>query len=472
MTKDQFFNLQNFYLVGIKGVAMTSIAQCLLDAKKYISGTDVKQNFVTKKILDNLNIQIQTNFKHDLPEKTDCVIYTAAHDGIDNFLVQQAIKKNIPAISQAEALSYFFNNKKGLAVCGVGGKSTVSAMLAWTLIKLNQNPSYSIGVGNIPKLNKTGNFNNESEFFIAEADEYVIDPKAPDKKEPIKPRFSFLKPYLTICTNLKFDHPDVYKNFEHTQQIFLNFFAKTKSYLVVNADNKILVELTKNLNKKIISFGESAKSDFRLIKYKSLAGQTNSEFIFQNSVYKLKLTVPGKFNVFNSLTCIAACVSLGFEIKDCVKALEDFPSTQRRFELVKEKNDIKFYDDYAHHPSEVKAAIQALNEWYPNNKKIIAFQPHTYSRTKALFDDFITAFADADEVLLLDIFSSAREAADENVTSDKLAQAIKQQYPDKKISNLKNIDNLAKFFSNLEKNSVAITLGAGDIYEVYDNISI
>ena len=203
----------NFFLVGIKGVAMTAIAQILIDAKKRVSGSDVEENFVTQDILKKLNIDILNGFETEIPKDTDYVIYTAAHNGPFNPQVIAAKKKNIPALSQAEVLAKFFNLKKGIAVCGVEGKSTVSAMIAWILEITGRNPSFSIGVGNIPGLNKTAKWDQDSDLFVSEADEYVIDPSCIERHEKIIPRFSFLKPFTTVCTNLKFDHPDVYKDF-------------------------------------------------------------------------------------------------------------------------------------------------------------------------------------------------------------------------------------------------------------------
>ena len=231
-------SFENFYLVGIKGVAMTSMAQLLVDAKKTVSGSDVEEKFVTQEILDQLQVKIDLNFTAPLPADTDCVIYTAAHQALKNPQVEQAINKKIPAISQAEAVASLFNQQLGIAVCGVGGKSTVSAMISWILNDLKHDFSFSVGVGNIPGINKTGQWKPSAKYFAIEADEYVINPQA-NGEEKIIPRFSFLKPKLTVCTNLKFDHPDVYRDFEHTKQVYNDFFRQIKpdGQLIVNYDD-------------------------------------------------------------------------------------------------------------------------------------------------------------------------------------------------------------------------------------------
>ncbi|MBD3279695.1 MAG: UDP-N-acetylmuramate--L-alanine ligase [Candidatus Pacebacteria bacterium] len=459
---------QNFYLVGVKGVAMTSIAQCLIDAGKHVQGSDVAADFVTKKILDRLQLKINNGFDHHLPAQIQAVIYTSAHQAKQNPQVQQAIKQGLPVYSQAEALAEFFNQKKGVAVCGVGGKSTVSAMITWILTNSKHQPSFSVGVGEILGLSKTGQWSPQSEYFIAEADEYVIDPQVPAKQR--RPRFSFLKPYITVCTNLKFDHPDVYQDFAHTKKTFKQFFAQLKpnGKLIINGDNPDLQELA---NEQAISFGEQNHNNWQLSDYQVRQGSTHSTIKHQDQSYSLQLQIPGKYNALNAVAAITACQVLGTPVQKALLALAKFRSTKRRFEFIGEKNQTKYYDDYAHHPSEVKAAIQALNEWFPDRRKIIAFQPHTFSRTKKLFDQFVTAFAQAQEVVMIDIFASAREEFDATISSDLLCKAIEQQYPRIKTNNLSTIHNLAQYLeTQLKPGDVCLTLGAGDIYEVHDLI--
>lgn len=458
----------SFYFVGIKGVAMTSLAQMLIDTGKTVVGSDVEQEFVTEKKLKELNIQID-NFELPLPENIDCVVYTAAHQGVDNPQVKWAMENNIPTFSQAEAIASLFNQKQGLAVCGVGGKSTVSAMIAWIMTSIELNPSFSVGVGNIPGLEKTGAW-TDSQYCVAEADEYVIDPNAPEKGEEITPRFSFLKPYVNVCTNLKFDHPDVYRDFDHTKEVYKKFFEQTSSngFLVVNADDEELMAIAKQVDKKIVSFGENEAADFRLVDYTSAEGSTKGSFTYQDNTYELELVIPGKFNLLNALAAIAAVAPLHPEVLTDHN-LKGFKSTARRFENIGEKSGVQCFDDYAHHPNEISAAIKAINDWYPNRRKVFAFQSHTYSRTKNLFEEFIDSFAEANEVLMIDIFSSAREKDDPTVSSTLLCEKISEKYPNIFAKNLGNVESLANFFkSELQPGDVFVTLGAGDIYEVYD----
>lgn len=458
---------QHFFLVGIKGVAMTSLAQVLVGADKNVTGSDVAENFVTQPLLDKLNLTLQVGFQNPLPAETDCVIYTAAHQAAQNPQVKAAQEKNIPTLSQAEAVAQLFNQKIGLAVCGVGGKSTVSAMLAWILEKLNHQPSFSVGVGNIPGLDKTGQWHPQSDYFVIEADEYVVNPLAVQTgQEKPKPRFSFLKPDLTICTNLKYDHPDVYRNFDQTQQAFNNFFAQSQTLIIRDQD---LDQVTAQ-PEKILTFGTTQAADLSLTSFSSHQGKTQSRFSYQGQSHDLELSIPGHYNVMNALAAILATTQIGLEPIQAAQALSGFRSTQRRFEFIGQKNGVKYYDDYAHHPHEVSAVIKTLEEWYPTQRRVIAFEPHTYSRTKQLFTEFVNAFAQAQEVILLDIFSSAREKKDPTVSSQKLAQAIEKAHH-MPTHYLGNRDELAKFCqTELKSGDVLLTVGAGNIYQVHNLI--
>lgn len=468
----------NWFLMGVKGVAMTSLAQILVDAGMKVSGADVAEDFVTAKVLGKLNLKVTVGFENQLPENVQVLVYTAAHQGQFNPLVAAARGKGIPTLSQAEALSLFHNQKQGIAVCGVGGKSTVSAMITWILEKIGWQPSFSVGVGNIPGLDKTGCWRPSSDWFVTEADEYVIDPSAPSRNEPIIPRFSFLQPFVTVCTNLEYDHPDVYQDFGQTQTVFKEFFNQIKpnGKLVINFDsmglNQVVSQISNQLAEKqikLISFGEQAEADWQLTDFQASQGITQGNLKHDQEIFQISLSIPGKFNLLNAAAAVATVVSLGASPKDAIQALKNFPSTLRRFEKIGVKNGVTFYDDYGHHPHEIAAAIKALADWFPDSKKIIAFQSHTFSRTKQLFDDFVTAFAKADEVVMIDIFPSAREAYDATVSSDSLCATISAKYPEVPAKNLKTLPELAAYLKqNLKSGDVCLTIGAGDIYHVHE----
>ena len=468
-------NWTNFYLVGIKGVAMTAMAECLLDLGKKVRGSDVAESFVTETQLRALQIKIDQGFADELPNETQCVIYTAAHQADQNPQVQAAIKQNIPVLSHAEALGEIFNEYQGIAVSGVGGKSTTSAMIAWILSQCKKHPAYAVGVGTIIGLSRTGAVPEDAEFFVAEADEYVTDPAAPQKGEEITPRFHFLKPLVTVCTNLRFDHPDVYKDFDHTKKVFFEFFHQIKpgGTLIYNQADQELFSKWKG-EATPLTFGTTPHADLS-IDLKTLKFQPGeTEAVIKNKKgeeWTLKLGLPGAFNLENALAAILAVQAVGVPIDQAVEALQDFNSTLRRCQDLGEVRGVQYYDDYAHHPHEVAKVIHAFKEWYPDQKLVVAFQSHTYSRTKALFDEFVESFAEAEEVAMIDIFASAREAADESVSSDLLCEAIAKKFPKIPAVNYHTLLKLAEHLRALPPGTVCLTLGAGDIYKVHEMIN-
>lgn len=486
-------SFQHFYFVGIKGVALTALAQCLLDAGKSVRGSDVAEKFVTQKILDDRSIQIDTSFDVALPLDTECVIYTAAHNAQQNPQVIAAKSRNIPTFSHAEALGDLFNDSQGMAVCGVGGKSTTSAMITWILEKLEYQPNFAIGVGNIPGLERTGQWSAQATYFVAEADEYVIDPSAPSRHEEITPRYSFMNPYVTVCTNLKHDHPDVYPTFEDTKKHYGRFFNQIKDNgtLVASLEDRSTIESLgvwqEHHERQMVWFGEDGDGNNQQLThgnqgkvflldtqtFSSQDGQTSCVLNIPHLQFSgtLTLKLPGLFNLRNAVAAIAACSVIGVEPSQAIASLASFHSTLRRSQFVGEKHGVKYYDDYAHHPHEVKNIVHAFREWFPEHRLVVAFQSHTFSRTKQFFADFVDAFTEASELVMIDIFPSAREAFDSTVSSDQLCETIHQKYPQLPAKNLKTLDQLARFCeTELHDGDIFLTVGAGDIYQVYDRI--
>lgn len=479
----------NFYLVGIKGVAMTSIAQCLLDADKTVTGSDTPESFVTQPALDARGLTqntLDTDFNTPLPENIDCVIYTSAHNAQENPQVKAAQARNIATFSQAEAIASIANQKKVIAVCGVGGKSTVSAMITWILTKTEQDISYSVGVGEIPGLSATGKWSESSEYFVIEADEYVTDPAQARTGKNHIPRFAYLEPSIIICTNIQYDHPDVYRDFDHTLQTYARFFEQLKpgGTIVYNADDSNLQMLIKNIQVNVTthSYGESSNSDWQITNITSSPGKTQADINIsakddsKKNKQKLTLQLPGKYNIQNATAALAA-VNFAINQQEQQKqqkqqetatlpkqfaTLSTFNSTKRRAEYIGTKQGIRFYDDYAHHPRELEAVIKAFTDWFPEQRVVFAFQPHTYSRTKQLYPEFIAALSLAPELVITNIFASAREAVDHSVNSAQLANDVGAIL-------LQNNEELANWVKeNLKKDAVFITLGAGDIYHVHE----
>lgn len=463
---------KHVHLVGIKGVALASLAQMLRDAGSEVSGSDVPEDFVTHGVLTNLDVPIQESFDEPLPTNTDLVVYTGAHKGKDNPQVQQAITEGIPTLSHAEALATLVDTQKVIAVCGVGGKSTTAAMIAWIFSYARIPCSYSVGVGSIPELKRTGVYASQAEYAIIEADEYVINPsQVAQGKKPI-PRFSFFSPHIVCCSNIEYDHPDVYPSFEHTKQAFTAFLSsvgQTGHIIAVDTTKPILDSAS--LPTQPLYCGSSQSANFKLLSDTKIVQKTSqTQCSLNGSEHTVRLKIPGRYNVYNALLAIGAAQQAGIDKETAVQALASFPSTMRRFEQHHSFQGSTLYDDYAHHPKEVTAVINAFRDWEPDKKRIIAFQPHTFSRTKELLDEFISALTVPDTVIVLDIFASAREQDTGSISSLDLVEAL--NHKGVQVLHTKNYSTLAQLLTELcSTNTACLTIGAGDIYKVYSLLS-
>ncbi len=465
---------KHFYLVGIKGVGMAVLAQLLDSAGKEVAGSDVEEDFITQEMLEEIGVAIDVGFEPELPATTDCVIYTAAHQGPNNPQVVAAQQRGLQVFSHAEALGLLFNQKKGIAVCGVGGKTTTSAMLAWIFAKTGREIAYAVGVPEIIGLDQAGKWSKKSQYFIAEADEYVTDPQAAKNGQKITPRFSFLQPHIVIAKKILWDHPDVYRDYNHTLAVFNQFFSQINSNgtLILPVSERQKVAPT--ISQDIWDYGpDQATFIIEFDEKKSIGGKTVGYLTepVTHQKHQIELSIPGAYNFDNAVAAIIGAYAAEIPITESVAALASFQSTKRRFEVIGEKNGVKFYDDYAHHPMEVASVIAALKQWFPQQKKVVVFQPHTYSRTKELFADFVAALSQADELILSEIFASARETADPSISVATLAQAIRANNPDLRVHEASDLPDAAKVMKSvLSPGDVCLTLGAGNIYKVHKMI--
>ncbi|MCG2691824.1 Mur ligase domain-containing protein [Microgenomates group bacterium] len=242
--------IKTIHFTGIKGVGMTALALCAADLGKKISGSDTAEVFPTSEILKKRKLKIKLGFSPDhLPKNCDLVIYTGAHGGSDNQEVKAAVNRQTPVLSHAQALGLFSQDKKTLAIAGVGGKSSTAAMLATVLITAGYSTGFAVGVGDIPCLNAPGRMRKKDQYFVVEADEYVTDPL-----HNLTPRFHYLNPYLAIITNLEYDHPDVYKNIDEIFESFRKFIRKTQ-VIIINFDNPHNRQFIKTIDKPLITYG-------------------------------------------------------------------------------------------------------------------------------------------------------------------------------------------------------------------------
>lgn len=460
----RIFSANHIHFVGIKGVGMTALALCAQDLGIKVTGSDTEEIFVTDETLKKRGITWVTGFNPVNVEGADLVITTGAHGGLNNPEVVAARNKGIPVLTHAEALGEFAKGKDLVTVAGVGGKTTIASMVATLLDSAGKHPSFAVGVGNITALGVPGKYDKEGKEFVTEADEFAISPGIDNR-----PRFIYQNPKVLIIPNIEHDHPDIYPTFEDTKRVFLELINRVPQdgLLIACIDNENVRTLIKQTTVPTITYGFSEQADYTAEKLKVGSGKLD----FEVGSNKYTLNVPGKFNVLNATATIAIGEFLGLTGSDLVSGIKAYTGCKRRIEKVGEARGVTLWDDYAHHPKEIKAVLAALADWYPDRPLVAVFQPHTYSRTKALFEEFAQSFGSANKVLIMDIYSSAREADTLEVDSEKLAGEIKKYHTDTNYTG--NHANTISFLAkNLPENAVIVTLGAGDVFHIHHNLLI
>lgn len=466
---------KKIHFVGIKGTNMTPLALIAKEAGFEVTGSDVEQEFITDAALKKAKIVPEVGFKAEHITDPMFVITTGAHGGFDNVEVMTAKNKNIPVMSAGEATGEFmkgtFFNKKfiGISVAGTHGKTTTTAMIATMLSENKFDPTYIIGTGNVEALGAPGHFGN-GRYFVAEADEYATDPKN-DKRA----RFLWQHPTFAVITNIEYDHPDIYPTITAVRQTFLSFAKKipAKGSLIVCGDDPQIKLLLKEYDGRVITYGFSLENNYVLDRV-NISGEQTFFWVKSRGVPlgEFVIHVPGEHNALNALAAVVIGLEISLSPEKIKKGLLAFSGSKRRLEFIGElKTGAKVYDDYAHHPTEIKTTLQALRAQYPKKKIICIFQPHTYSRTKELFQEFTSAFGNVDTVILTDIFASAREKEDPSISSKNLAFAVSGKH--KAVLYLANLVDVIQYINQkrLRSDTVLVTMGAGDVYTIHSSLA-
>jgi len=341
-------------------------------------------------------------------------------------------------------------------------------MIAVILDEAKKHPSFAIGVGKIFPIGYPGRYDRKGEHFVCEADEFAVSPGVDNR-----PRFSFLNPEIIVVTNIEHDHPDIYPSIRETKKVFGEFLAKIpeSGVLVADFDNQNTREVVKKIDRLVQTYGFSAGADWQIKKVEIKNG-TSSFTLVNKSGEKtdLRLKVPGRYNLKNAAAAVVVSKFLGLELKQIQKGLYKFAGTGRRFEKVGlSPEGALVYDDYAHHPSQIRNVLAAAKEWFPQKRLIALFQPHTYTRTKALFNQFAKSFDQADVALFIDIYASAREEKDEKISSKALAKKTSQY---KKESFYVGSHQQAAQWIKKHTGSgdLILTLGAGDVFYIHKDL--
>ena len=442
------------HFIGIGGISMSGLAALLLTKGFKVSGSDSKESEITNKLNDE-GAEIYIGHSKDNLKDVDLVVYTAAIPS-DNPEIVEAKSQNIELVDRAEFLGFIMKGHKyNVAVAGTHGKTTTTSMLSHLTLKADLDPTILVG-GELDAIN--GNFKiGDSEYFITEACEY---------KE------SFLKfyPYIGIILNIDADHLDYYRDLNHIKETFEKFsnIIPEDGYLIGNCEDENVNEVLKKAKCNTISYGLN-KGDVRAtnISFDNKGCATFTVSKEGKELFDVTLSTTGKHNVLNALSAISVGLLFDIPYETIKEGLKECKGAHKRFEYKGEVNGATIIDDYAHHPVEIKATLDTA-KLITNNKIYAVFQPHTYTRTKTLFDEFTTCFDNIDELLLMDIYA-AREKDTGLVSSEDLGDALRARGV--KCINVHSHQEAAEYFKNkVLENDIVLTIGAGDVVKVADII--
>lgn len=456
MYKINFKNPIHVHFIGIGGISMSGLAEILLKEYFTISGSDAKQSALTNH-LENMGATIFYPQKaSNIIDGIDVVVYTAAiHE--DNPEFAEAKRQNLPMLSRAELLGQLMTNyETPIAISGTHGKTTTTSMLSHILLEAETDPTISVGGilnaigGNI----RVGN----SDIFVTEACEYTN---------------SFLNflPRISVILNVEEDHMDFFKDIHDIRNSFHKFsmLLPEDGLLVVNKNIEGLETITDGLVCKVVTYSETQEADYTAanIEFDALGNASFDLIKYGTYVDRITLSVAGNHNVSNALSVIAVADALEIPLETIKKGILSFTGTVRRFEYKGERNGFTIIDDYAHHPTEIRATLTSAQN-YPHKDIWCIFQPHTYTRTKAFFHEFAEALSLADHIILADIYA-ARETDTLGMSSEALADELKKLGAD--VYYLPSFEAIENFV--LEKvihGDVLITMGAGDVVNIGENL--
>ena len=450
-------NIKNIHCIGIGGIGLSAIADILISRGFTVTGSDMNQNETVERLMrDGAKISLGHMAKN--VEGTDLVVYSAAI-GKDNPEIVRANELGIPCVTRAQMLGTLMKDyETSIAVSGTHGKTTTTSMISLIMQNARLDPTILVG-GNLGEIH--GNVRvGQSEYFITEACEYVDS-------------FLELSPKIEIILNIDSDHLDYFKDINHivsSFEVFAGLLPEDGLLFAYNA-NPFVRQVIKD-RKNVITFGVSENSDYYADDI-SFDQDGNPSFAVMHGgeeLTRIHLSIPGEHNLLNALAACACCHTLGVDADMIASTLREFKGTQRRFDVMgMTREGMKIIDDYAHHPTEIKATLDAASNM-KHGRMWCIFQPHTYTRTIALFKEFGEAFKKADVVVLAEIYA-AREKNIHKISSKSLVSEIKKDFPDKDVYFFSDFEDIASFvYNNAGPDDLVLTMGAGDVYKIGEMI--
>lgn len=450
--------VSHVHCIGIGGIGLSAVAEILLCEGYTVSGSDMKEGEETERLIKK-GVTIYLGHRKKNLNGADMVVYSSAISPANPELAE-AERLGIPALTRAEMLGRLMECKRNsVAVAGAHGKTTATSMISLALMDCGKDPTILVG-GNLSEIG--GNVRiGAGDYMVTEACEYMDS-------------FLCLAPKYAVILNIDSDHLDYFKDIDHIVVSFKKFAAQVaEDGAVVAFDaNPFVSDIIKNSERRVITYGFHDKCDYSAqeIKFNKAGMPSFSIYHHGGGLCRIQLAIPGEHNVANALAAFACCHDMGMEPDDIARTLEAFTGTQRRFDLQGETiGGVKIVDDYAHHPAEITATIEAARKT-PHKHLWVLFQPHTYTRTLALHADFAVALEAADKVILAEIYA-AREKNIHQISSKMIVSEIKDLNPSREAWFFNSFDEIANFvLNNAERGDLVMTMGAGDIYKVGERI--
>ncbi len=449
-----FAKIQRIHFVGIGGIGMSGIAEVLLSLGYRVSGSDLRSSQVTER-LAKLGAMVFEGHAAENVHGAEVVVTSSAIARM-NPEVLEARKLHLPLIQRAEMLAELMRLKYGIAIAGMHGKTTTTSMVAAVLSAGGLDPTVVVG-GRVDSMGSNARW-GKSQYLVAEADES-------DRS------FLKLSPILSVVTNIDREHMDCYRDMEDVERTFLDFMDRVPFYGMIVAcnDNDALRALLPKVERRVTTYGTRADSDFRveMLELEAGAGEVNNSFRVNFKGVDLgvfRLHVPGRHNVLNATAAIAVAIGLDMNVEHIREALEKFSGVDRRFQHKGRVGNVDVVDDYGHHPTEIKATLAAARTC--GYKKVrVVFQPHRYTRTQLLMDDFADAFVDADSVCVLPIYAASEQPI-EGVSGESLARRIHCR-GNEKACYVASFEDAAEWISaNASEGEMVMTLGAGSVSQL------
>lgn len=450
--------INTIHFVGIGGAGMCGIAEVLYNQGYQITGSDIKDSAVTKR-LTSLGMTIFIGHDAKNVADADVIVVSSAIDK-SNPEIQAALMARLPVVRRADMLGELMRYRHSIAVAGAHGKTTTTSLLTMMLTEAGLDPTYVIG----GKLNASGKNASlgQSRYLVAEADESDAS-------------FLSLRPMAAIVTNIDEDHMETYGNdFNKLKQAYIQFLQNMPFYglAVLCGDDPELSSMIDDIARPVLTFGLQEHNDVRAVNLVVDGIKTHFTVLRKDrDPLPLTLNIPGEHNVYNALAAITLATDEGVNDDAIIQAVSKFAGVGRRFEhqadVVYDGGNVLLIDDYGHHPTEVAATIKAARQSYPDRRLVMMFQPHRYSRTRDCFDDFVKVLSEVDELLLLDVYS-AGETPIQGADTKSLARSIRSRgQVDPVLLSIDDKDQIAQVLKNILKaNDMLITQGAGNVGQI------